>query len=54
MICDCEWTFLWSHTECFLVSNTRMVVVAKWSQVQDVRQQQCFLAHLKGGFDFTS
>lgn len=38
----CEWTlFLPSHSECFLISDTRRVDVAKRSQVQDVRQQQC-------------
>lgn len=54
MICGCEWALLPSHSECFLVSDTRGVDVAKQSQVQDVRQQQCFLAHLKDSFDFTS
>lgn len=42
MICGCEWALWPSHSECFLVSDTRRVDVAKRSQVQDVRQQQCF------------
>ena len=42
MICAYEWTILLSHSEGFLVPDTRRVDVAKRSQVQDVRQQQHF------------
>lgn len=42
MIFKCKKTLLLSHSECFLVSDTRRVDVAKRSQVQDVRQQWHF------------
>lgn len=50
----CEWIFSRRSSECFPSSNTRRLVAAKQSQVQDVRPQQNLLARFKGSFHFTS